>query len=133
MIILQVHGALTTNFKVIAQLKKFLKKVECGDVVEYRCDCFKLDELHSLAKTEIAKTLNELCEVEQYEIELNYPMDDYQCHVDQGGISYIIPLQPGTMNINGCDVSVSPYVVYSFDDGLKHNTNFPSIMIKPIF
>lgn len=51
-------------------------------------------------------------------------------HVDDGGISYFIPLEEGVFQIGGVNYPIVPFVLYSFEDSMLHNSNFVSIMLK---
>ncbi len=65
-------------------------------------------------------------------IEIFIPSRDYPNHVDEGGLSFFIPLEDcGYFTSGGIRHKVDIFNLYSFNDGVEHNTDVACIMIKP--
>lgn len=124
--ILTSYGAISNDFKVIAQLKKQLQKVKSGEIIQHRVDCYKIENINAL----ITKFTHELKIDMPKNVEIFYPSDKYPAHTDEGGISYFIALESGNFYIEGVNYPIVPFVLYSFDDGRLHNTDFCAIMLK---
>jgi hypothetical protein len=119
------YGAISKDFKGIAQLKKQMFKVKNGEIEQHRVDCYKITD------TKIFETKFTDLGVEiPREIEIFYPSEKYPSHVDGGGISYFVALESGNFYIDGITYPIVPFVLYAFDDGKLHNTDFCAIMLK---
>lgn len=122
------YGAVSSDFKVMAQMSKTLTLIKEGALPQTRVDCY---ELHS---TNIKYAINKKftdCNInlpEQCEIFL--PSKNYPAHTDEGGISYFIALEEGVFSISGVNYPIVPFVLYSFEDSKLHNTDFGAIMLK---
>lgn len=102
-------------------------KVKNGEIEQYRVDCYKIP----FNETKILDTkFTDLGIHTPKDIEIFYPSDKYPSHIDGGGISYFVPLESGDFYIDGVTYPIVPYVLYAFDDGKSHNTDFCSIMLK---
>lgn len=123
--ILNSYGAITKDFKVIAKLKKYLEKINNKQLNQTRLDCYKIEE-----REVIYDLFDKLSLPVPIAIEIFKPSDNYPVHIDGGGISYFIPLESGLFFIEGVNYPIVPFVLYSFNDGIAHNSNFCSIMIK---
>lgn len=123
--ILNSYGAITKDFKVIAKLKKYLEKINNKQLNQTRLDCYKVEE-----REVIYDLFDKLSLPVPIAIEIFKPSDNYPVHIDGGGISYFIPLESGLFFIEGVNYPIVPFVLYSFNDGMLHNSNFSSIMIK---
>lgn len=124
-IVLASYGAVSKNFAIMAKLKKELQKVKAGLTPQHRVDCYNITDILCLRE----KFLNLKIKFPE-NVEIFYPSENYPPHSDGGGISYFIPLESGNFYIDGISYPVVPFVLYSFDDGVLHNTNFCAIMLK---
>lgn len=120
------YGAISTDFKKIANFSKIIDKIK--ESKQTRLDCYQyhtdiIDEV--LTKKFIDKDLEPPISIEIFAPSKNYPM-----HIDNGGISYFIPLEEGVFQIGGVNYPIVPFVLYSFEDSMLHNSNFVSIMLK---
>lgn len=122
------YGAISKDFKTIAQMKRQMHKVKNGEIEQHRIDCYKIIDAKLLST--IFTSLGVLGIDAQKEIEIFYPSDKYPAHVDDGGISYFVPLESGNFYIDGVSYPIVPFVLYAFDDGKLHNTDFCAIMLK---
>lgn len=123
--ILISYGAVTERFKVMAGLIKKMKSIKNGEIEQTRVDCYEFEYFTDLLEKFKNKGINV-----PKDIEIFCPSDNYPPHVDSGGTSYFIPLEKGNFYIDGINYPVVPFVLYSFDDGEPHNTDFCSIMLK---
>jgi hypothetical protein len=119
------YGAVSNDFKFIAQLKKVMIQVKNGDLKPHRLDCYEFTNTKVIEN----KFINLELEIPR-NIEIFYPSDKYPSHIDEGGVSYFIALESGNFYIDGVTYRVVPYVLYAFDDGKLHNTDFCAIMLK---
>jgi hypothetical protein len=130
---LTVYGGITTKFKIIAQLVKLCKRIKNKELNETssRLDChdFK-SNVYDGVYSELEKKFTFLKLKMFINSEIFYPTQNYPPHTDEGGISYFIPLEEGTFQINGINYPVIPFILYSFEDSNPHNSNFVSIMLK---
>ena len=120
------YGAISTDFKVIANFSRILTKLK--ELKQTRLDCYQCPNPivnEAIAKKFEAKNLEESTIIEVFAPSKNYPM-----HVDYGGISYFIPLEEGIFQIGGVNYPIVPFVLYAFEDSMLHNSNFASIMLK---
>lgn len=120
------HCPITDNFVKIAKYKKYLDRVQKGEVKPHRVDCYPLD----INIDEIYDFFQNNGQPIPKNIELFSPSSNYPPHIDGEGISYFIPLKDGEFQIEGVIYKITPFVLYSFDDCCMHNTNFPAIMIS---
>lgn len=119
------YGMVFTDFKHIAKYRKILEKIQNGELEQTRVDCYPLE-----MSDEIRGKFSSSCLALPTEIEIFCPSDNYPSHVDEGDISYFIALESGTFTIGGVDYIITPFVLYRFFDGLLHNSDFCSIMLK---
>lgn len=123
--VLMVYGPVSTDFKDIAKLKNQAIKIKSGQVQQHRLDCYRLDNtrlFHELfARLNIQMPEN---------VEVFWPSDNYTAHTDEGGTSYFVPLESGFFYIDGVSYPVVPFVLYAFNDGVRHNTDFCAVMLK---
>lgn len=121
------YGLIGPDFKTYAKLRKMLDKIKSGAVAQHKVDCYPCDELQL-----INTTFEKFGIRPPKNIEVFYPSERYPSHTDgpEGGESFFIPLESGDFLYDGVSYPIVPFVLYSFDDGRLHNTNFASIMIK---
>jgi len=120
------YGAITEDFKDITKLKRYLKNINNKQSNEIRLDCYSF-----INDREIIYRLFEKLKLPvPLAFEIFKPSDNYPPHVDEGGISYFIPLESGTFFIGNINYPIVPFVLYAFNDGIPHNSNFCSIMLK---
>lgn len=121
------YGQVTEKFKCFAGLTNMLKNIRLGQIKQSRVDCYPIDNVPIYLSNKIKK-----CKIELIEdsFEIFVPTQNYPSHVDEGGVSYFVPLEGGLFFIDGVSYPVVPFVLYGFDDGKLHNSNFGSIMIK---
>jgi len=118
------YGAISNNFAIIAKLSRLLEKVKDGSLIQSRHDCYELTDHFFLTK------FDELNIERPKAIEIFYPSQQYPPHIDKGGVSYFIPLENGNFYFDGITYPIVPFVLYAFEDGIIHNSNFCSIMLK---
>ena len=118
-------GTVTEKFQTIARLKKEMLRIKQGLVEQTRLDCYPY-----IMGSYIFKKFEKIGLTVPKESEIFYPSDKYPSHTDSGGTSYMIPLEQGLFTINGVSHPVIPFVLYGFDDGKLHNTDFCAIMLK---
>lgn len=123
------YGSISKDFKIFAELRKFLVKVKSGEIKEHRLDCYPTDPLSNNIIVQIANKVADSNLGDPTNIELFYPSNDYPPHVDGEGRSCFVALERGQFYIDGVTYDVVPFVLYGFDHSLPHNTNFPSLMI----
>lgn len=123
--ILISYGAVSKDFKVIAQLKKQMYKVKNNEIEPHRVDCYKITD-----RTPFDTKFTDLGMTLPKNIEIFNPSDKYPSHTDDGGISYFVALESGNFYIDGITYPVVPFVLYAFDDGKLHNTDFCAVMLK---
>lgn len=120
------YGPVSKDFKTIAGLKKQMLKVKAGEVEQHRVDCYPFR-----VNSELINKFNEELRISLPEsFEIFYPSEKYPPHVDEGGTSYFIPLESGNFFIDGVSYPIVPFVLYGFDDGKLHNTDFCAVMLK---
>lgn len=119
------YGAITEDFVAIAKYKKYLEKIKNGSIKQHRVDCYETRYILEVAHKFVALGI----EVPK-NVEIFWPSDNYPPHKDQGGLSYFIPLESGEFYIDNVSYPIVPFVLYAFDDGKLHNTNFAAIMLK---
>lgn len=121
------YGAISTNFKDFAKLKKELKKIESNEVEPHRLDCYPLEN-----KSIVNNCFERFGFKTPGFIEIFSPSDKYPLHVDseKPSESFFIPLRGGIFTYDNIDYPVVPFVLYSFDDSVLHGSNFTSIMIR---
>lgn len=125
------YGSLSKDFKIMAQLTKLFNKVKNKEIKEFRVDCYDIKVHCSIPVLQsIDKKFEEIGMSGPTHLEVFYPSEHYPDHVDEGGISYFIPLESGLFNIGGVSYPVVPFVLYGFEDSKPHNTDFGAIMIK---
>lgn len=120
------YGAVTDDFRTIAYLKNQMSKIKSGGIASHRVDCYHLEKIPGA----IVGKLKEIGCTLTKELEVFLPSDNYPPHVDDGGQSYFIPLESGYFYIDGVNYPIVPFVLYGFDDGKLHNTDFCAIMLK---
>lgn len=119
------YGAVCQDFKIIAQLKKQMFEIKNNKINQHRIDCYKILD------TKILNIKFDNLGIElPKNIEIFYPSDKYPPHIDEGGISYFIALESGNFYIDGITYPIVPFILYAFDDGKLHNTDFCAIMLK---
>lgn len=121
------YGSISKDFKVIARLSKLLVKIKNGEVSQIRLDCFPTGGKET---EEINNKFKECDLPSPKSSEVFLPSINYPSHVDEGGISYFIPLEEGKFLIENVSYPVVPFVLYAFEDSKPHNTNFGAIMLK---
>jgi hypothetical protein len=119
------YGHISTDFKVMAKLKKVMIKIKNGEIEQHRIDCYKFTDTNLLEGKFKDLGINF-----PNNVEIFYPSDKYPSHIDEGGISYFIALENGEFYIDGVSYPIVPFVLYAFDDGKLHNTDFCAIMLK---
>jgi hypothetical protein len=121
------YGSIIEDFKSLAQIKNQIKQMKSGMVKQHRLDCYYFEKNPNCVINKM-KEIGKL-PLQSY-IEVFIPSDNYPPHKDEGGTSYFIPIESGEFFIDGVNYPVIPFVLYGFDDGKLHNTNFPAIMLK---
>lgn len=125
------YGSLSKDFKIMAQLTKLFNKIKNHEIKEYRVDCY---EVKSHCSIPLLQSIEDKFKEKELRwsshLEVFYPSEHYPDHIDEGGISYFIPLESGLFNIGGVSYPVVPFVLYGFEDSNPHNTDFGAIMIK---
>ena len=124
--ILISYGAITEDFKDIARLKKRLKNINNKQSNEIRLDCYSFLDDRDI----ICRLFEKLKLPAPLAFEIFKPSENYPPHTDGGNTSYFIPLESGTFFIGNINYPIVPFVLYSFNDGIPHNSNFCSIMLK---
>lgn len=124
---LVVYGAITEDFKIMAQLKKRMISIKSGQVKEHRVDCYSGG---NYVPDYIVDKFDSIGIPSPKDVEIFNPSEKYPPHHDRGGISYFIPLESGTFYIGGVNYPVVPFVLYAFEDSRLHNTDFCAIMLK---
>ena len=122
------YGSIAKDFKVMAQLTKLLAKVKNGEVTQNRVDCYNITS-QSILDSIIIKFKDVNLDL-PISSEIFLPSTNYPSHIDEGGISYFIPLEEGKFLIGGVFYPIVPFVLYAFEDSKPHNTNFGAIMLK---
>jgi hypothetical protein len=122
------YGAISSDFKTMAQLSKLLTNIKNVNVEQSRLDCYPVVNVHIGVAIEEKFDMCGLPRPEQKEVFL--PSKNYPAHTDEGGISYFIGLEEGVFTISGVSYNITPFVLYSFEDSKLHNTNFGAIMLK---
>lgn len=119
------YGQVSKDFKTLAKLFIQLNKVKNKEVPQTKVDCYLFTGIDLLQPkfTDINLPMPK-------DMEIFHPSMKYPPHTDKGGLSYFIPLESGIFSIDGVDYPVVPFVLYAFDDGKLHNTNFCAIMLK---
>lgn len=126
--VLTIYGSVSKKFKILAQLTKLLATIKSGAIIQTRLDCYNIT--NNLIFETINKKFIE-CNLQSFkQIEVFLPSQKYPSHIDEGGLSYFIPLESGNFLIDGVNYPVIPFVLYSFNDGELHNSDFGSIMLK---
>lgn len=121
------YGAATSDFKVIARLTNQMNKIKIGQAIPHRCDCYQVE---GNSHQEFLDKIKLITGMFPQNVEIFYPSDNYPPHTDEGGLSFLVPLESGVFTIDGTDHSVDPFVLYGFEDGKLHNTDFCAIMLK---
>jgi hypothetical protein len=120
------YGAVTTNFAQIAVMKRLSEKIKSSELKSgNRLDCYPtvFSDFYQEKFTD--------CDLDvPNSIEVFAPSDNYPPHIDDGGTSYFIPLEKGNFSIDGISYPIVPFVLYAFEDGKLHNSDFCSIMFK---
>jgi len=121
------YGSVSKDFKIIARLSKLLMKIKNDEIAQIRLDCYPtggngLEEINAKFKDSGLGTPKSS--------EVFLPSINYPSHVDEGGISYFIPLEEGRFLIENVSYPIVPFVLYAFEDSKPHNTNFGAIMLK---
>ena len=124
------YGSVSRDFRVIAQMRKLLKRIQNQEIPEHRIDCYSVDSLESLSKDSINIKFSQNSLKMPENIEVFCPSENYPSHTDSGGISYFIGLESGLFTIGGTSYPIVPFVLYSFEDSKSHNTDFGAIMLK---
>lgn len=127
---LTIYGSITNKFGIFAEATYFCNNIKNDKIKQSRLNCYYKHDLPPRILKCIAEKLKLLKLETQDKIEIFYPSQNYPPHTDEGGISYFIPLEEGTFSINGVNYPVIPFILYSFEDGNPHNSNFVSIMLK---
>lgn len=122
------YGAVSSDFKVMAQMTSLLNKIKQGEIKETRLDCYAVSSLNIIEH--INKKFERIHFSHPTNIEVFLPSKNYPSHVDEGGVSYFIPLEEGIFSISGVNYPIVPFVLYAFSDSKLHNTNFGAIMLK---
>lgn len=125
------YGSITNDFRCMAQMVKLRNKIISGEITETRQDCFDVAGNVPPSLVDWIKSKLSDCHLRHNgKMEVFYPREKYPCHVDSGEVSFFIALQPGNFFISNVSYPIVPFVLYSFDDGKPHNSDFMSIMIK---
>lgn len=125
------YGAVSSDFKVMAQLSKLLDKIRNGEIEKRRLDCYQFTENVSVAVSGAVRSKFDNCSLKiPTSLEVFVPSKNYPSHVDDGGISYFIGLEEGVFTISNVSYPIVPFVLYSFEDSKLHNTTFGAIMLK---
>jgi hypothetical protein len=122
------HGAVTNEFRIIAKFGNYLKQIRNGEIPNKRFDCYGLG--HNIDLLEAMLTPGITNSEVLKNAEIFCPSNKYPPHADAGGISYMIPLEDGEFYIGDINYPIIPFVLYSFEDSVLHNTNFAAIMLK---
>lgn len=102
-----------------------MRLIKKGQIEQHRVDCYSIGTV-----PDINRKFESLFLPQPKSIEIFYPSQNYPPHTDEGGISYFIALEKGEFYIDNVSYHVTPFVLYAFDDGELHNTNFCAIMLK---
>ena len=124
------YGSISNDFKIMAQLTKFLNKIKNGDIEQTRVDCYSLDTLNVSIIVKIYHKFKDKGLPNPQDMEVFYPIENYPSHTDDGGTSYFIGLESGNFIIENVSYPIVPFVLYAFEDSKLHNTNFAAIMLK---
>ncbi len=128
--IFSCYGVISNDFKIFAKIVNELEKIR---ETEQSClDCYEFSKFSSpirdAVQNKISQVVNGLTTIEIF-----IPSRDYPNHVDEGGLSFFIPLEDcGYFTSGGIRHKVNMFNLYSFDDGVEHNTDVACIMIKLI-
>jgi hypothetical protein len=124
------YGSISKDFKIMASLTILLNKIKNKEIEQTRVDCYGLGNI----PMKVLDSINTKFENKNLnlpnQIEIFYPSQKYPSHTDDGGTSYFIALENGEFLIGDVSYPIVPFVLYSFDDSMEHNTNFAAIMLK---
>ncbi len=124
------YGQITARFPVYVSTIKWLEKISLGQIVPTRYGCYSISSLHSELFSAIAQLLD--LSLEDWKMEVYFPDRDFPPHTDEGGISFMVPLDTWcSATINGVTHDLKLGGVYSFNDGNPHATTGPLLMMKP--
>lgn len=121
-----IYGAIADDFAKLAGYRKMYQSAITGDLKYLRVDCWELPSI----PVSLRQKFSEVGIQFPRHLEIFNPSTDYPPHKDEGGISYFIPLESGIFTIKGVSYPVVPFVLYAFEDGELHNTDFCAIMLK---
>lgn len=119
------YGAITKDFKVMAGLTKRMNEIKNGKIEAHRLDCYPIGTV-----PDINRKFESIGHPQPQNMEIFMPSANYPSHVDEGGMSYFIPLEEGIFTIDDVDYMITPFVLYAFEDGKLHNTLLCAIMLK---
>lgn len=122
------YGAVSSDFKIMAQMTSLLNKIKQGEIKKTRLDCYAVTSLN--ITEHINKKFEKINFPHPTNIEVFLPSKNYPSHTDEGGTSYFIALEEGIFSISGVNYPIVPFVLYAFEDSKLHNTNFGAIMLK---
>lgn len=123
------YGAISSDFPIIAQLSKLLKKIDRKELEEIRLDCYPVVLSEKTREEIVNKFVTNGIDFPSTQ-EIFKPSKNYPSHRDGGGISYFIPLEEGCFTIENVNYPIVPFVLYAFEDSKLHNTDFGAIMLK---
>lgn len=114
----------------MAKLAILLNKIKNKEVEQSRFDCYSLTNIPLTVMDAINTKFESKNLKLPTQIEIFCPSENYPSHTDAGGISYFIGLEGGEFSIGDVNYPIVPFVLYSFEDSMVHNTNFAAIMLK---
>lgn len=128
--IFSCYGSVSNDFKIFAKIIKELEKIK--ETEQSRLDCYEFSNFSSKVREAIQTKISQVVDG-LTTIEIFIPSRDYPNHVDEGGLSFFIPLEDyGYFTSGGIRHKVDIFNLYSFNDGVEHNTDVACIMIKPV-
>lgn len=125
--ILTMRGLLDNKYATYQKFTKLIHDALNGKIKNTRTNCFEIND-------SIKELISNFLQVNDIECELFIPENDFPHHVDSymSNLTYMIPLTPGNFIYDGIRHSITQFCVYSFDDSIPHNSDFPAIMVSLI-
>jgi hypothetical protein len=122
------HGLIEAKFPVLLQATELAKKIRKGEVEPTRKMCYSTKSISRYFFRSACSRLG----IKKLTAEVFLPDRQYPPHTDEGGVSVMVPIEPGcTATINGTRHKLIEFGIYSFDDGVPHTTTGALVMIKP--
>lgn len=122
------HGRIQAKFPVFVKAVRLAEKIRRGEIEQTRKMCYSTKSISRYFFRSVCSRLG----IKNLTAEVFFPDRYYPPHTDEGGVSVMVPIEPGcTATINGTCHELIEFGIYSFDDGVPHTTSGVLVMIKP--